>query len=74
MDRKKLKVMARAPSTRNKNLSIRKDSKMKIFKKELRTRNKKQQNISTETTSLILMPSRTRRSMSFLNSVTHHPQ
>ncbi|KYN11698.1 Mediator of DNA damage checkpoint protein 1 [Trachymyrmex cornetzi] len=47
-------IMARAPSnTRNKNLSIREGSKAKIFKRELRTRSKKQQNSDTETDSVL---------------------
>ncbi|KAG5306784.1 MDC1 protein, partial [Acromyrmex insinuator] len=47
-------IMAKAPSnTRNKNLSIREGSKTKIFKRELRTRSKKQQNSDTETDSVL---------------------
>ncbi|KYN45133.1 Mediator of DNA damage checkpoint protein 1 [Trachymyrmex septentrionalis] len=46
-------IMARAPSTLNKNLSIREGSKTKIFKRELRTRSKKQQNSDTETDSVL---------------------
>ncbi|KAG5325297.1 MDC1 protein, partial [Pseudoatta argentina] len=47
-------IMAKAPSnTRNKNLSIREGSKTKIFKRELRTRSKKQQNSDIETDSVL---------------------
>lgn len=43
-------IMARVPSnTQNKNLSIREGSQVKIFKRELRTRSKKQPNSDTKT-------------------------
>ena len=47
-------IMARVPSnTWNKNSSIREGSKTKIFKRELRTRSKKQQNSDIETNSVL---------------------